>query len=190
MECQECEFEENDYSNVNGIISRCNPKEVASRDKMKLLRKALTHFTGGLLPKLYDFEFEGEVNDDSEEKNCICSHRIRNAFHIRHKPSQTTFLIGSHCFETLYGKAECDEIYIFKPYCMNCKSEKVKSKRSNAGKEGFCSNKCMNIYAKKFACQDCGKRFWRRHPSHKYCVACYRRNTYYGHIANRGYLIQ
>ena len=184
-------FEPKDYLVINNLVTRISKQEIAPKEKENLLREVLSYYTGGLLPKLTDFEFIGEVDlDDLQAVNCVCSHPILHAYYIRHIGTGISFKIGSKCFENLYGKCNCDKNYFFKPPCLNCNREKVLSKRSTAGKGGFCCNKCMHIYAKKFECTDCGKRFWRNNPSHLWCKPCWRKNTFYGEIKNVGYLIR
>ena len=181
-------FQEEDYSHFSDLVERLNTLEVAPKDKEPLLKSVLTLYTGNTeLPKLHDFEFCEEVDEletDSDGEpiwyNCICSQRILNPHYIEYKPKALKFKVGRNCFENLYGKLKCDEIHFFKPYCLNCKKNKVPNRRTKAGKEGCCCDKCMNIYRKKIPCSECDERFWRIHPSHTKCKKCYFK-TFYGY---------
>ena len=180
-------FEETDYTNENNLIERICSVEVAPREKENLLKSVLGFYTIGKLPKISDFEFCQEVDepimdDDNQPTwyNCICSQHILNPHYIIYTPTQLKFKIGRNCFENLYGKLALDEINFFKPYCLNCKKNKVPNRRTKAGKEGCCCDKCMYIYRKKVECSDCNEKFWRLNPSHKKCKKCYF-NTFYGY---------
>jgi len=176
-------FKETDYLCDNNLVQRICNKEVAPKEKENLLISVLGFYTIGELPKLSDFEFCQEVEEqfeDDEFSNCICSQKICNAHFITYTPNNMKFKIGKNCFENLYGKIKLDEIHFFKPYCLNCKKEKVPNRRTTAGKEGCCSDKCMYIYRKKVDCSSCDQRFWRIHPSHKLCKKCFF-NTFYGY---------
>jgi len=177
-------FDPDDYLVTNNVVTRISSKTVPCKEKHNLLKEVLIYYTGREeLPKLTDFEFIGLKHHEEDFKtfNCICSHPIAHVYFIIYKDTGIMFKIGSKCFETLYQKQECDDCYFFKPFCLNC-IEKVKSQRSNAEKAGFCSKKCMNIYSRKFECIDCGKRYWRQCPSHKWCKPCWRKNTFFGKI--------
>lgn len=171
-------FDLSDYTSHGGLIERSSISEVAPHLKEILLKETLAHFCGsGELPKLDEFVFLSdisEIGDDLPEwGNCCCSQRILKGKYIQHKKSSVTFKIGSNCFEKLYGKLEVDEINFFKPLCKNCKKTKVLSRKSKAGKAGFCEDKCMNYYNKKACCVECGEKFWKLMSHHYRCRKCF-----------------
>ena len=176
-------FKESDYLVEDGLIQRICKFEVGPKDKNSLLESALGFFTGeNEVPKLTDFKFCQEVDEEIPEadccNNCICSQKIHNLHYITHIPSDTKFKIGRNCFENLYGKVKCDELNFFKPLCLNCKKVKVLNRRTNAGKEQCCSDKCMYIYRRKVPCIDCNEKFWRMDASHKLCKKCFFKSFY------------
>ena len=165
-------FKCEDYQKLNGYVERSVDKEVAPHHKQILLKECLAHFTGGELPLLNDFKFIGE--DETEEgMSCICSQIINKVYIIEYIPKGIKFKLGKNCFEKLYGRFETNENDFFKPECLNCKDNKVLSKRTNEGKLGFCSKKCMHIFNKKVPCSDCGLKFWKMAKHHKRCKRCY-----------------
>jgi len=160
------------YQKENKIIERIDPQEVAPHYKQTLLKECLSFFTGGELPLLNDFIFLG-LDDNEISMSCICSQHIRDVYIIQHIKSEIKFKIGRNCFEKLYGRFETNENDFFKPYCLNCKDNKVLSRRTNEGKLGLCSKKCMHIFNKKVNCEDCGLKFWKMSKHHKLCKKCY-----------------
>lgn len=170
-------FSEADYISGNWV-ERISPVELSNDKKWLLLKECLAHYTGGNTPELREFEFikhtdPPTINGDGDPEwyNCICSKPILHGCFILHKPTGMKFKIGRTCFANLYGKSETENF--FKPKCINCDREKVNNKRTNYGKEGFCSKKCLNIYNKKRICSGCGERFWRLKLTHLLCRKCF-----------------
>ncbi len=172
-------FQKEDYTCQDCLVERNVDKEYAPHHKAILLKECLSTFCGkGELPTLDEFVFEENTEEEEDFTRCICSQVIKNSYFIRHKETGIRFKIGSDCFQKLFGKAQCDEIHFFKPLCINCKKEKVLSRRTNAGKLGCCSEKCKNIYNKKIHCQSCGNKFWRLAKHHTVCKPCFLKSFY------------
>lgn len=168
-------FKAEDYTDI-GVIERIAELEVSPNKKEKLLKECISYFTDSSgCPPLNEFIFEGEEDAELEEDEwliCCCSQLIKHPYYIKHMPTGKRFRVGNTCFSNLFGDA-INETLFFKPLCKNECGEKVANKRSNFGKEGFCSKKCLNIWNKKCYCNLCGKKFWRINPLHKMCKKCY-----------------
>tara|TARA_R110002012_G_scaffold252698_1_gene431663 strand:+ start:266 stop:823 length:558 start_codon:yes stop_codon:yes gene_type:complete len=177
------------YQKNNEIIERIDPLEVSPHHKQILLKECLAFFTGGELPSLDDFKFIGE-DENEEGMRCLCSQTINKVYIIEYIPKGIKFKLGRNCFEKLYGRFETNENDFFKPFCLNCKDNKVLSRRSKEGKLGLCSKKCMHIFNKKVNCAECGLKFWKMSKHHKLCKKCYF-NTFFSTLdigGNRIYL--
>ena len=161
-----------DYK-FDNCIYRCSDCEVAPHKKEILLKECLSYFVGdGELPSLNEFKYKGKIEDKYENvERCLCSHKIKNKYEILHKETNKSFLIGSDCFQKLYGE---EALYFFKETCLhtNCE-DKVMEKKSAWGKRGFCSDFCMNdeLYTKK--CLSCKKPFVSFKRYYRICYKCY-----------------
>ena len=167
-------FNAKDYCSAGGCVERTSSTEAPPDKKSQLLKDCFLHFCGEQ-PQLEDFEFEGEGEEDLDKDewvSCCCSQPIKHPYYITHKASAKRFRIGNNCFANLFGDAVKDNLF-FKTNCKNGCREKVPNKKSNHGKLGSCSKKCMNIWNKKINCVICSCRFWRINPSHKLCKKCY-----------------
>jgi len=177
------EFDEEDYAIIDDLVIRTSNFSVRQRDKRKLLKDAINHFTE-TEPLLTDFEFCGECDEDEGEVICICSQKIFKPYIIKHKDSSLKFRIGSTCFLNLYGKAECDNIHFFKNNCIYCKKNKVISRRNKYEKEGFCSEICCKKNKGFINCSTCKRLFKPYLKHHKLCRYCFNFKSNYGFINN------
>ena len=57
--------------------------------------------------------------------------------------------------------------------CLHCGKEEIGSKRSKAGKSGFCSRTCLSAWERKATCTTCGMKYWKSNPIHdNVCKKC------------------
>ena len=89
----------------------------------------------------FDYDY-GDVGS-----HCICCHGIHNSYTITHIPTNNSFEVGSDCVKKISNELH-RRITTKKDLCKTCREPEV-DKRTNVGKEGYCSESCVSKAKKK-----------------------------------------